>query len=168
LSVPGDDLDYGGVECGLVKQVVLTSKGRPPFRVENESLGEPTDILNPPKDYAVSFFLRGWDDDAVEQFLTDGTNAAGGTSLHRGFEIPGATVPGASALGRALVLMFVPDDVLHVPTLLVYRAIPYWTIGAEMAWQHESELGIPISCECMRDANLNTLAIKMMADLSLT
>jgi len=161
----GDGL-YGGTECGLVTKVSLVSAGPPPFEIANESLGEPTDVLNPPKRHAVSFFLRGWDDDAVQHFMTDGTQAAETVTQHRGFESPGATVPGASALGRAKVVLFVPDDPIHVPALLLYRAIP-WMDGS-IDWQHETELGLPISCILMRDANVNTHAIKLIDDLSLT
>ena len=157
---------YGGTEVGLVKTAALVSLGSS-FRIENESLGEATDILNAPKRWAFSCMLRGYDDDAVEKFLTDGTQAAGSVSFHRTFSVPGATVPGASALSRALILLFVPDDVLHVPSLLIYSGVPEWSEGSEMAWQHESELGIPLAVECMRNSSNNTLSIGMLADLSL-
>jgi hypothetical protein len=169
LSDPNQDGKYGnGVVLGNVRMVSLVSSSPEPFEIENESLGEATDILNPAKRWAASFFCRGWDDDAVEQLLTDGTTAAETVTQHRGFEVPGATVPGASALTRAKILLFVPEDPIHVPSLLLYSAVPFITPGASLDWARDSELGLPISCKMVRDSNANMFAIKLLADLSLT
>ena len=79
-----------------------------------------------------------------------------------------STTPGASALARAQILLYVPDDTLHNPAVLVYSAIPQWTPGAEIAFQRGVEYGIPLSAECFEDSNGNTLQIGRLSDLSLT
>lgn len=156
---------HGGTEVGKTNAFGWSSHGVP-FRVECEGLGEATDILEPNQRFSVSFFVRGWDDDAVELLLATGF-VAGGTSQHAVFKAP-VNVPGGTALGRAVILLYVPDDTIHVPAVLVYRGIPEWTEGSEIAFRRGDELGIPITVDCLRDANLNTLAIGRFDDLSLT
>jgi hypothetical protein len=155
---------YGGIEIGLANQVTLQSHGTP-FRVRSEALGETVDVLEPDKDYRFSCFLRGWDDDAVEQTLREGYYA-GAASQHAVFAEPGAT-PGASALDRALLVLFVPDDKIHVNSLLLYRAVPDWSEGAELAFQRGAEFGIPITMDCLRDSRNNILTLGRFSDLSL-
>lgn len=157
---------YGGTEVGLTQLCVLQPKGVP-FRVVAEGLGEATDVLEANNEFVFACFLRGWDDDAVAQFLSGGY-AAGSTSKHAVWSVPGTVTPGASALSRAKVLLYVPDDVIHVPALLIYRGVPDWSLGAEVALQRRSEVGLPIAVDCIRDANDNILSLGMLADLSLT
>lgn len=157
---------YGGTEVGKSNLCVVQPLGTS-FRIEAEGLGEATDILEATHRYVFSCFLRGWDDDAVQKFFAD-NYSAGGTSKHAVFSVPGSAVPGASAIGRALIVLYVPDDTIHVPAVLVYSGVPDWSEGAEMAFQRGSELGLPVALDCLRDSNGNTLAIGRLADLSLT
>lgn len=157
---------YGGTEVGKARLCVLQPRGTG-FRVMSEGLGEATDVLESSNEYVFSCFLRGWDDDAVAQFFSGGYTA-GSTSKHAVWAEPGTTTPGASALGRAVVLLYVPDDVIHVPAVLIYRGVPDWTPGSELALQRGEELGLPVTLECLRDANDNILAVGLLADLSLT
>ena len=60
---------------------------------------------------------------------------------------------------------YVPDDVASVPRLVLYRAIPGWTGGAEMQFGRQTELGIPISLICLRDSSARILQIGRVADL---
>lgn len=156
---------YGGTQIGLAKEVEFVAQGTP-FRVECEALGEASDILEANKRFSFSCFLRGWDDDAVEQMLAGGY-AAGATSQHATFAEPG-NVPGASSIGRAVILLFVPDDIVHVNSLLIYRGVPDWTEGAQLAFQRGAEFGIPLTVDCLRDSNGNMLALERFSDLSLT
>jgi hypothetical protein len=158
---------YGGTEVGKTNQFALQSFGTQ-FRIESEGLGEATDILEANKRFVAALFVRGWDDDAVEQFFSSSNYAAGGTSAHAVLSEPGTKVPGESAIARAVKLLYVPDDIIHVPSLLIYRGIPDWTEASELAFQRGSELGIPLTIDCLRDGNGNTLSIGMLADLSLT
>ncbi len=156
---------YGGTQIGLTNQVALVSQGTS-FRVECEALGEASDILEPNNSYQLLLFGRGWDDDMVEQCLASGY-AAGATSQHATFSVPG-NVPGASSIGRAVILLFVPDDIVHVNSLLVYRGIADWTDGAEIAFQRSAESGIPLTVDFLRDGNGNMFTLRRFADLSLT
>lgn len=156
---------YGAVELGKTNGVILQSFGTP-FRIECEGLGEATDILEANKQYVFSCFLRGFDDNAVEQILAQGFSA-GATTQHAVFGEPG-NVPGSSSIGRAVIIAYIPDDPVNVDGVLVYRGIPDWTDGAELAFQRGSELGIPIAIDCLRDANGNMLKIGRIADLALT
>lgn len=157
---------YGGVELGKSKQVVVRSLGHS-MRVVSEGLGEGTDLLDGDNRYVAAFFLRGWDDDAIARLISD-NYAVGAVTGHAVFSAPGNNQPGSSSLDRARVLLYVPDDVINVPAILIYRGIPDWTEGSEIAFQRRDEIGLPIAVEMFRDANGNMLKIGRLADLSLT
>lgn len=156
---------FGGVALGLSSAVVAQALGAP-LRVESEGLGAGQDVLEPPERYAVGMFLRGWDDDAVERLLAYGAST-GPVSGHASFDVPGPVSPGSSALARALVLVYVPNDIVNVPALLIRRGVPFWTEGAEIAFRRQSDLGIPLVVDCFRDDAGRTLTIARMADLVL-
>ncbi len=156
---------YGGTEVGKTNACVLEPRGTG-FRVMSEGLGEATDVLEASNQFVFTCFVRGWDDDAVEKFLSDGQEQ-GTATLHRMWQSPGSVTPGASALGRALKLLFVPDDVVHVPALLVYRGVPQWTEGSKLAFQRGEELGIPIALDCIRDECDRILVVGLLDDLTL-
>lgn len=160
-----NDYPYGGTEVGKVSQVAIQPIGVP-FRVQYESLGEVGDVLEANKQYLFGCFLRGWDDDAVQRFLTGGYEI-GDETQHAVFHEPGARVPGRSAYGRAIVLTYVPDDQIRVPAVHIYSGIPIWTENAELAFQRAEELGIPISVECLRDSGGDILRIGRLPDLAL-
>lgn len=156
---------HGGIEVGKTRLVVLQNLGSS-FRVEAESLGEASDVLEGSHRWVLSCFLRGWDDDAVAQLFADNVGV-GAVSAHARFDVPARARPGASALGRARVLLYVPDDPVHSPSVLVYRGVPDWSEGSELAWQRQEELGIPLAVECVRDDFDRILSIARLADLSL-
>lgn len=158
---------YGGTEVGLSMGCALLPLGRP-YRVESEGLGEATDILEADNQYVFSCILRGWDDDAVEKLLSGGF-IAGGTTRHATWEEPGTKTPGASSIPRAVILLYVPDDLIRNPALLAYRAIPDWTDGAELAFQRTTELGLPLAFDLLRGATPAKLfTVGRFPDLSLT
>lgn len=156
---------YGGTEIGKANACVLLPLGAQ-YLVESEGLGEVTDVLEGNQRWVFSCFLRGWDRDAVRLLHPDGYEE-GAQTQHARFEAPGVAVPGSSALGRAVVLAFVPDDAVHVPGVVLYRAVPDWSDGAELAFQRGTELGIPLSFDCLRDASGRILQMGLIADLDL-
>ena len=156
---------HGGTEIGKSNACPLTRIGQP-FRVESEALGEATDILEGNNHYVFNCFLRGWDDDAVEQMLVGGYTV-GGTTRHATFNAP-KNVPGASSTGRSVILLYVPDDLIHSQAILIYNGIPDWTEGSEIAFQRGDELGLPLTVDCLRDSNDNMVTVGRYADLSLT
>jgi len=156
---------HGGVEIGLVRLCVLQPVVAR-FRVISEGLGEATDIVAS-REYVFACVLRGWDDDAI-RMLMPGGYAAGSSSQHAVFRRPGTTVPGASALSRAMILLFVPDDPIHVPALLIYRAVPDWQQGASINLQRGEEFSLPLRFHCARDSGGKILQLGMLADLSLS
>jgi hypothetical protein len=158
---------YGGTEIGKVNQCILQPQGTS-FRVENEGLGEATDVLEPDNLWTFGCFLRTWDDDAIEKLFSSVSYSVGAVSGHAVYSVPGTRVPGKSALGRAIILLYVPDDLIHVDALLIYSGIAEWTEGAEIAFQRHAELGIPFTLDCLRDSNGNILRIGRFVDLSLT
>ena len=157
---------YGGTELGLTRVVVLLSQGAG-FRVESEALGEATDVLEESNHFVMSCFLRGWDDDAMKHLLADHYDA-GAVSGHAVVTIPNRARPGSSALVRAKILLYVPDDLVGAPALLIYRGVPDIPAGAEIAFQRREELGVPITVDCIRDSNGNILQVGRFADLSLS
>lgn len=158
---------FGGTEVGKTRLVTLTSLGSS-FRVECEGLGgEASDVLEAPARFVFSCFLRGWDDDAVEHFFADGF-VQGATSGHSLYREPGLRVGGSSALSRAVSLLYVPDDPVHAPACMIYRGVPDWNDGAEIAWQRGEELGIPLAVDCIRGTTGKILEVGRLVDLSLT
>lgn len=156
---------YGGLEIGKANAAVLQPLGTS-FRPWYESLGEVGDVLEADNRYVFTCFLRGWDDDAVRELLAAGYHL-GGLTQHSVFFEPGEATPGASALKRAIRLLFVPDNQIHNPALFIYRGVPDWEEGAEIAYQRAEEHGIPLSVECVRDVNGNILRMGRLQDLPL-
>jgi len=159
-----DDFPYGGTEVGKVRGVVLMSLGQP-FHVFSEGVGEITDVLEADNHYVFSCLVRGWDDDAIRLFFSD-NYVAGATSQHSVFVAPGSSHAGASALNRSVMALYVPDDIIHVPSVIIYRGIPDWTEGSEMAFQRGEELALPVTLLCLRTSSNNILAIGRLADLT--
>ena len=171
IANPTEDFDdgtypYGGTELGKVSQAILQPLGTN-FLVWDESRGEVIDVLESNSRHIFGCFLRGWDDDAVESLLSDGFEA-GHASSHAMYSVPGFVTPGQTARGRGLTIAYIPDDEVNVNGLILYNAIPSWTEGAELAFSRNSELGIPLTCECLRDEFGNILRIGRTVDLPLS
>lgn len=170
LVIDPDDLSaafpHGGTEVGRTRGIVIQSHGEP-YLIESEGLGRASDMLEPSKRHTFACMLRGWDDDAIDLLLNDG-DTVGSVSGHRVYSVPGSQTPGGTALGRAKILLYVPDDLVNVPAVLVYSGIPLWAPGEEIPFQRGEETVIPLGVECFPDSNDNTLAIGRLVDLSLT
>lgn len=161
------DFPHGGVEVGKTRLVVLTTFNTS-VRIECEGLGnEPSDILERTSRYVFSCFIRAWDDDAIERFFSSNF-VQGGVSGHSLLREPGTRVAGASALGRAVRLLYVPDDPISNPAVMIYRGVPDWSENAELAFQRQEELGLPITIECVRGGSGKILEVGRLADVSLT
>lgn len=155
---------HGGTEVGKTNLCVLAVLGQT-LRIDCEGLGEATDVLTRNNQYVFSCFLRGWDDDAVEQLLKP-NYVKGAVSGHAVYQEPGAKAPGESSLDRSVILLYVPDDLIHVPAMLIYRGIPNWSDGSEFAFQREDEeIGLPLAVDCLRDDDDKILKIGRFADL---
>lgn len=161
----GGSYPYGGSEIGRANLCVLQPLGEP-LRVFAEGLGETNEILEPGSRWVWSCFLRGWNDKAVELLLPDGF-AEGDVSQHAVFSAPGSQYAGRSALDRARKLLFVPDDPIHVPAVILYRAVPDWSEGAELQFRRGEELGLPLVFECLRDDEGRILQVGRIVDLKL-
>ena len=157
---------HGGTEVGLTRACVLQPLGQS-FAVAAEGLaGSPTDILEPPHEYVFSCFVRGWSDAAVSRFFRD-RYAAGAVSGHARYSAPSPPF-GSSGLPYALTILFVPDDPIHVPAIVIYRGLPDWSENSEIAFQRVDELGLPLAVDCLRSDAGKILEVGMLADLSLT
>lgn len=160
-----DPFPHGGTEVGKVNMVRLQPLDEP-YRVVHEGTGMTGDILEDASRWVFSCFLRGWDDDAVRLLLQDGYQE-GEQTQHSVFRAPGFQVAGTSALTRAVVVLYVPDDPIHVPAALIYRAVPDWANGAELQFRRSAELGMPLAFECVTDLEGRQLAVGRLADLTL-
>lgn len=160
------DYPYGGVEIGKTRLVALLPQGTP-FEVKDEGLGETVEDLEPDKDYKFQFYLRGWDDEAI-QWLFSGGYSAGSTSQHAVWSEPGNRIPGQAGSGRSISLVYVPDDAVNVPAIMVYDCIPEWGEAEEIQFRHEEEFGLPIAATCIRDSNGNMVRVGRLVDISLT
>ena len=163
----GNTYPYGGTQIGKTMQCVLAPQGRP-LRVEYESLGEAGEILEPNKAWTFGCVVRGWDDDAIEALFTAEHYVAGSVSGHAVYVEPGTRVPGEKGTGRAVTLAYIPDDTIHVPAVLIYAGVPDWSETAELWFERNRELGLPLVVDCLRDSNDNILRIGRLPDLELT
>jgi len=158
---------YGGTEIGLTNGCLLTPLGVS-RRIENEGLGEASDILQANNRWLFTCFWRGADDDA-KNLLLKGNRSAGGTTQHGLVTVPGARTPGQSTIDYAnVVLLFVPENLTEHDALIIYRGIPVWSDAAEVAFQKREEFGYPLSMDCLRNGSGNILQMGRLADLSLT
>jgi hypothetical protein len=140
---------YNGTTIGKVKGCAWKPLGTRVL-IENEALGEVTEVLEENNRYTFTCMLRGWDDDAIE-VLRPGNHLRDAASQHAMLEVPGDSVPGRSVMDEAVVLLFVPDDYERVPGIVFYRAIPDWQDGAEISLQRSSELLLPLVFDCLRN-----------------
>lgn len=156
---------YGGTEVGRVTMASLQPFGAP-FLVESEGLGEVSDVLESHNRYRFACILRGWDDEAIQLLMADGY-AKGETTQHALFAAPGNHYPGSTALLRALKLVYVPDDPIHVPGVLIYYGVPDWSDGAILEMRRDADFGVGLAIECLRDTQGRILKIGRLADLDL-
>lgn len=156
---------YGGTSLGKARQCALVPIGSS-YLVQCEATGGPSDILRARHRYVFACFLRGWDDDAVRLLLPEGYEK-GAETQHAVFSVPGERMAGTSELDDARSLLFVPDDTIHAPAVIMYRAVVEWTDGAELAFRRQDELGLPLTVECMPDASDRILQIGRIEDLTL-
>lgn len=156
---------FGGKQIGKVNQARFTRTSAP-IPIFHEGSGEIGDVLEGPNRYSFSCFLRGWDDDAISAMF--GTQASvGADSGHTVVLLPSLISPGKSAFARGLKVLYVPDDALNIPALLIYNAIPDMAEGADMMFQRGAELGVSMSFECTRDSYGRVAAIGRIGDLRL-
>ena len=162
-DVDGQSYPYGGTEIGRVAMFAVASSGAG-LTVEAEGLGRVSEVLEGSIRWSVSFMLRGWDDDAVRLLFPDAYEV-GDLSQHATFQVPGATKPGSSALARAVKLLFVPDDPVTVPGLVVYRGVPDMRPATEIVFRRSQELQLPVVMECVQNDAGKILAVGMVHDL---
>jgi len=171
LATPGTDNAYGGTLVGKTMDLGLQSVGDDPLPLWGECYGEPLDYLEGSNAFLLGMLLLGYDDDAVAQFMPSGY-AAGATTGHAKFTEPGNRTPGQSALesgnARDVALLILPEDTIHVPALIVYRAIPDWTPAATIAMERRTKFGLPMTFTCLRNASGNIYQWAMIDDMDLT
>lgn len=159
------DYPFDGIEVGKTTDCLL----RPLVEVtpiNYEALGAPGDVLEGETRYQFACFLRGWDTDAV-RLLMPGLTEQGAVSGHRVWTAPGSVTPGASAIPRAVTLLYVPDDHLRVPGIMLYRAVPTWESGQEVSFGRSRELGLAMVFECLRGATGKAVQMGRLADLAI-
>ena len=156
---------YGGVEIGYAADVVLENLGTP-FVVEDEGLGEPSEVLEADNQWRLRCELRVWTDAAV-QLLMVGGYELGATTRRRTFNVPGNRTPGQRSIDRtSVVVALVPDDAIHTDGLVLYRAVPGLQEGAEISFSRQREHAIPMVFDCLRDDNLRILSQGRLPDLA--
>ena len=158
---------YGGKYVGHTKSVALVTT-RNLVRIEDEGLGEASDILESRNQYVFSCILRGWDDDAVE-LLFPGQYSAGAVSGRAIFKSPGTLLPGRSALSRGVKILIVPDDVDNAPACLMHRVVCDVADQSQLDWSAQNEFGLTLTGHCMRGASVSRIIeVGRLADLSLS
>lgn len=164
-SADSGSFPFGGTEIGRIGMFALASNGDN-LTVEPEGLSRVADVLEGSIRFSVSFQLRGWDDDAIELLFPD-QFAEGDLTRHAVFAVPGVTKPGSSALARAQTILFVPDDPVNVPALIVYRGVPDWRRASDVALRRNQELAIPVAIEAVQDDSGRILAMGRIHDLEI-
>lgn len=157
---------YGGVEVGLTRGAVLRNLSTG-LVVFSEGFGGITDVLEPDDHWVFVCQLRGANDNALRVFFPD-HQSEGATTRHRVLTMPNSSYAGASALGRAVVLLFVPDDLVNVPALLIHTAIPDFDDSAEILLQRREEYSIPVAFQCLRGSTGKCWQTGRLPDLTLS
>jgi len=156
---------YRGIEIGKANGVSLAPVTAQ-FLVHYEATGSVGDILEANLRWVAACFLRGWDDDAIRLLARDGYRE-GGDTQHASYRVPGDQVPGSSVLDRAVKLLFVPDDPVFAPGFIAYRAVPDWTANMQFEFARNTELGLPLTFELVRDNDGRIMEIGRIEDLEL-
>jgi len=164
-DLASDEFPYEGTALGLVRLCVLQPLGES-LLVEYEGLGAVGAITRGSNWHTFACTVRGWNDTAIEELHTN-EQGIGAQTGRRTMSIPGSKYPGARASTRQVKLLFAPDDVLHVPAVLMYAAVPNWDAGITMQFDRKSELGLPLSFGCMQDSLGRVLSIGRLSDLEL-
>lgn len=159
------DGNWGGTVLGATQAFSVMSLGEQ-YEIEGEGIGRPTDILEADRRYACGCALRGWDDDAALHLMTDGSVATGAVTGHKIWTGPGTVEPGESALGRAVALLYAPDDYHNLPGVLVYHAIPQLQPGVEMLFGKAVETIIPFAARAFQDSGGNAVSIGFLRDMT--
>jgi len=154
---------YGGTEIGRSRLTAFVTFGGG-IRIECEGLGEASDVLEGQTRAVVLFELRGWDDDAIQNLMAGGYTE-GANTLHSRLGIPGSRSPGLSAIGRAVSLLFVPDNPVDAPGWILYRGVATFQDASELLFMRGEELALPVAVECLRDDNGRTIEIGRLEDL---
>jgi len=158
---------YGGKYVGHTKSVALVTT-RNLTRIDDEGLGEASDILESRTQYVFSCVLRGFDDDAIE-LLFPGHHSTGAVSGRAVFQSPSSRLPGRSALSRGVKILIVPDDVDNMPACLLHRVVCEAADQSQLEWSAQQEFGMTISGQCLRGASVSRiLDVGRLADLSLS
>ena len=129
-------------------------------------MGEASDVLEGLNRTVVTFDLRGWDDDAVELLFVGGYSA-GAQTQHASYGQPGTRTPGQSALGRAVSILFVPDNPNVAPGWIAHRGVPTLQDAGELMFMRSQPLVLPVAVECMRADNGRTIDIGRLQDLTI-
>lgn len=157
---------FGGIEVGATQLCVL-QQADTSFSVEYEATGDIGEVLEGGSRFTFVCVLRGFDDAAVEWLMQDGFEA-GDLSQHAVYHAPGSRLAGTSSFTRGVRLVYVPDDPIHVPAVMIFNGIPEWTDNGQIAFQRASEFGVPLTVQCVRDAEGRILSVGRLADLSST
>lgn len=165
LDLATAEFPYGGTALGLVRLCVLQPIGES-LLVEYEALGAVGAITRGSNWHTFACTVRGWNDTAIEELHTN-EQGTGTQTGRRTMSIPGSKYPGAKASARQIQLLFAPDDLLHVPAVLLYAAVPNWDPGITMQFDRKSELGLPLSFGCLGDLAGRVLSIGRLPDLEL-
>jgi len=160
------DGKWGGTVLGATEAFSIQSLGEQ-YEIEGEGIGRPTDVLEADRRYACGCALRSWDDDAVTALLTDGDALAGSVTGRMMWTGPGTSVtPGESALGRAVSLLWAPDDYHHLPGAFVWNAIPQVSPGFEIQFGKAIETIIPFAARAFSNAVGQAVQIAMVRDMT--
>lgn len=156
---------YGGIEIGQARVVTLSISGVD-YRVQSEGIGNIGDVLSGPKRVVFSCFLRGWDDSAIKELWSEGYTL-GSVSGHSVWSYPGTSLVGSSRLSVGKVILFVPNNTVAHPAVLIYRGIPDWSDSTEIAFSLKDEMGLPLVVECVQSSSGKVVQSGRIVDLSL-
>jgi len=151
-SVP---FPFGGIELGLVRDVVLRRRERRFSNTAEEFGGEPAEELYLGETWDLLFALRGFDNDAIQTLFPNTTAHA--LSGQRGIVHPGSNRREGSAwsTASAVRLLFAPDEPLSHPGVYFRSAIPLVAEELELPLSRNPDAGgellIAVAFRALRD-----------------
>jgi len=164
LSLAAHEFPFGGIEFGRVQMCALRSVSEP-LLVTFEGLGDVGEILEGPIQHVFTCEVRGWNGTVIERLF--GGLFTRGESGHAVYSVPGLEYPGSHEWARGVVLLFVPDDIAHVPGIILYHAVPSMQERVAVALQRGKELVMPLNFDVVADGLGRVAMLGMVPDLEL-
>lgn len=157
--------DYGGTRLGIIDSCRLTPITRNFFITAEEYGGETVDEVYLGRDWILTCTVRGYDNDSLDTLFPN--TADGSSSTKTVISEPGGLLAGSTNSGRAVKLLFAPEDSTQ-PGFLFYRAMPQLRRAVNIDFRLNRETAFLTHWRGIRDASGRVIQIGRVEDLTVS